>query len=76
VRADARLRRDVRLVGETLGWVLVEQEGERLYKEEERVRLLARDARSRGDPELHTRLAEEARALGLDDQTGVVARCT
>jgi phosphoenolpyruvate carboxylase len=76
VRADARLRRDVRLLGETLGRVLVEQEGERLFAEEERIRLLARDARRSGDPELHAGLAAEVRALGLDDQARVLRAFT
>ena len=45
---DAPLRANVRLLGEILGRVLTEQEGEELYRLEERVRLLARLGR-RGD---------------------------
>ena len=41
--ADAALRRDVRLLGDVLGRVLVEQEGQELLDEEERIRLLARE---------------------------------
>jgi phosphoenolpyruvate carboxylase len=44
--ADAPLRRDVRLLGDLLGRVLVEQEGEPLLADVERVRGLAREARS------------------------------
>jgi phosphoenolpyruvate carboxylase len=44
--ADAPLRRDVRLLGDLLGRVLVEQEGEDLLADVERVRALAREARA------------------------------
>ena len=47
--ADAPLRRDVRLLGTVLGTVLVEQEGVDVFEAEERIRLLARDARGTGD---------------------------
>src|ERR1700751_3926647 len=42
---DAPLRRDVRLLGDLLGRVLVEQEDETLLADVERVRRLAREAR-------------------------------
>src|SRR5690348_10232540 len=45
---DAPLRRDVRLLGDLLGRVLVEQEGEQLLADVERVRALAREARTGG----------------------------
>ena len=47
------LRRDIRLLGNTLGTILVEQEGQGLLDAVERIRLLARSAR-RGEkvPEL------------------------
>src|SRR5580765_6990789 len=44
----AQLGRNVRLLGETLGTVLVEQEGDWLLETVERVRLLARSARRSG----------------------------
>ena len=44
-RADAALRRDVRLLGDLLGRVLVEQEDETLLADVEHVRRLARGAR-------------------------------
>jgi phosphoenolpyruvate carboxylase len=44
--ADAPLRRDVRLLGDVLGRILVEQEGQELLEDEERIRLLAREARA------------------------------
>jgi phosphoenolpyruvate carboxylase len=48
---DAALRANVRLLGDLLGRVLVEQEGASFYELEERVRALARDARAgAGDP--------------------------
>ncbi|MCS7006367.1 MAG: phosphoenolpyruvate carboxylase [Thermoleophilia bacterium] len=62
-RGDAALRRDVRLLGETLGRVLVEQGGEALLADEERIRLLARDARATGDPVLRRELRRAVAAL-------------
>ena len=47
--ASAPLRRNVRLLGDLLGQVLVEQDGEELLADVERVRALAREAR-RGGP--------------------------
>src|SRR5436190_11315391 len=54
VPADQPVRRDVRLLGDLLGRVLVEQEDETLLADVEHVRALAREAR-RGAPrdELH-----------------------
>jgi phosphoenolpyruvate carboxylase len=59
VSADAPLRRDVRLLGDLLGRVLVEQESEELLVDVEHVRALAREARQ-GAPrdELRAAVAE------------------
>ena len=46
--ADLPLRRDVRLLGDLLGRVLVEQEGETLLADVEHVRALAREERQSG----------------------------
>jgi len=69
VSADARLRRDVRLLGDVLGRVLVEQEGQELLDAEERIRLLSRQARE-GTP--REELGEAVRGLELKQQTSVV----
>jgi phosphoenolpyruvate carboxylase len=67
--SDASLRRDVRLLGDLLGRVLVEQEDESLLEDVERVRALARAARA-GEPhdELHAAVAE----LPLERQANVL----
>jgi phosphoenolpyruvate carboxylase len=72
VSAEAPLRRDVRLLGDILGRVLVEQEGEELLAEEERIRLLSRDARARGDPAARAELAEAVRKLDLERKAQVL----
>ncbi|MGH3002320.1 MAG: phosphoenolpyruvate carboxylase, partial [Gaiellaceae bacterium] len=63
------LRRDVRMLGNLLGTVLVEQDGPRLLESVERVRLLARAARSRGAV---AELADAVASLALDEQTRVL----
>jgi len=68
--ADTALRANVRLLGDLLGRVLVEQEGEALLADEERIRALARDARAGG-----SRLALGEAVAGLDvDRQGAVLR--
>src|SRR2546422_1345074 len=66
---DAPLRRDVRLLGDILGRVLVEQEDEALLADVERVRALARAARdgATGDD-----LAAAVGALPLERQASVL----
>jgi phosphoenolpyruvate carboxylase len=66
---EASLRRDVRLLGEILGRVLVEQEGDALLATEERIRILARAARA-GAP--RDELRQAVRELDLDAQATVL----
>ena len=66
---DAPLRRDVRLLGDLLGRVLVEQEDESLLDDVERVRGLARAARG-GAP--HDDLAAAVGELPLERQASVL----
>jgi phosphoenolpyruvate carboxylase len=70
--ADAPLRRDVRHFGSVLGQVLVEQEGEELLDDVERIRLLARDARATGRATRRRELTEAVSALELDRQALVL----
>lgn len=70
--ADAPLRRDIRLLGDILGRALVEQEGEALLAEEERIRLLAREARARCRPASRAELREAVRRLDLERQAKVL----
>jgi phosphoenolpyruvate carboxylase len=66
---DAPLRRDVRLLGDLLGRVLVEQDGERLLEDVERVRALARRARAGAG---HEDLAAAVAELPLERQASVL----
>jgi phosphoenolpyruvate carboxylase len=66
---DAPLRANVRLLGEILGRVLTEQEGEDVLRLEERIRLLSRLGR-RGDPGASRALGETI--AGLDVRTQAV----
>ena len=69
---DDALRRDVRLVGDALGRVLVEQDGEELLADVERVRRLAREARASGSPADHAALAACVRSLDGERSTAVL----
>jgi phosphoenolpyruvate carboxylase len=71
--AEAPLRANVRLLGDILGRVLVEQEGERLLADVERIRLLSRDARA-GGPRTEVRRA--VGALPADRRTSVLRAFT
>jgi phosphoenolpyruvate carboxylase len=72
IRPDDALRRDVRLVGDALGRVLVEQVGEDLLADVERVRRLAREARNSGSAADQAALATCVRALGEERSTAVL----
>src|SRR5262245_30472260 len=69
--ADSALRANVRLLGDLLGTVLVEQEGEWLLEQEERVRALARTGRE-GDAEAAAELTAVVAALPLERQALVL----
>jgi phosphoenolpyruvate carboxylase len=69
--ADAPLRANVRLLGDLLGQVLVEQEGEWLLELEEQIRLLARDARD-GNSAAFGDLKATIGALSLERQALVL----
>jgi phosphoenolpyruvate carboxylase len=66
---DAPLRANVRLLGDVLGHVLVEQEGDELLVLEEQIRSLARDARETGD---RAELEQAIGALSLEQQAAVL----
>ena len=69
---DVPLRRDIRLLGDLLGLVLVEQEGEELLAEEERIRSLSREARERPSASARAELGEAVRGLDLERQAKVL----
>jgi phosphoenolpyruvate carboxylase len=70
--SDAPLRRDVRLLGDLLGRVMVEQEGEALLAREEEIRRVSRRARESGDPVVRAELARAVAELGLEQQTKIL----
>jgi len=70
--ADAPLRRDIRLLGNVLGHILVEQEGQELLDEEERIRLLARDARATGRASRREELRRTVAGLDPEHQALVL----
>jgi phosphoenolpyruvate carboxylase len=69
---EAALRRDVRLLGDVLGSVLVEQGGKGLLRDEERIRELSRRARASGSGAARSRLAAAVAALPLERQAEVL----
>ena len=73
--ADAPLRANVRLLGEILGTVIAEQEGEEILRLEERIRLLARLGR-RGDAGSSRALAETIAGLDVETQAVVLRAFT
>jgi phosphoenolpyruvate carboxylase len=75
VSHDALLRANVRLLGDILGTVLSEQEGEELFRLEERIRLLARLGRG-GDVGASRALAEAIARLDVETQAIVLRAFT
>ncbi len=70
--ADAPLRGDVRMLGNLLGRILVEQEGEELLDEVEHIRLLSRDARATGLQTHRDELTRTVAGLDLERQALVL----
>jgi phosphoenolpyruvate carboxylase len=70
--ADAPLRRDVRLLGNVLGRILVEQDGQELLDEEERIRILAREARATGGSARREELRRVVSSLSPERQALVL----
>ena len=60
---DEPLRRDINLLGRVLGEVIIEQEGEDLFKAEEEVRLLCKRLRFDYDPALDEKLRHKIEVL-------------
>src|ERR1051325_8155676 len=67
--ADTPLRRDVRMLGDLLGHVLVEQDGPSLLEDVEHIRALSRAARAGAS---HDDLAAAVAALPLERQANVL----
>jgi phosphoenolpyruvate carboxylase len=69
---DGPLRADVRMLGDWLGRVLVEQVGDDLLADVERIRALARRLRERGGEPERAGLGAAVRRLPLDRQAEVL----
>ena len=74
-RTDAALRANVRLLGDILGRVLIEQEGDELFELEERIRLLGRLGR-RGDDGSRRAMWELVAGLDVERQATVLRAFT
>jgi phosphoenolpyruvate carboxylase len=69
---DATLRDDIRFLGEVLGRVLAEQEGDEFLAVVERIRVLSREVRASGDSSRRTELEGVVRSLPLERQALVL----
>ena len=66
----------MRLLGDLLGRVMVEQDGEELLAQEEEIRQVSRRARETGQPASRVRLADAVAALDLERQTKILRAFT
>jgi phosphoenolpyruvate carboxylase len=73
---DVPLRRDVRLLGNLLGTVLVEQAGRALFDKEEEIRSLAKELRLGPSPEGEAAIARLTEALDLATATQIIRAFT
>src|ERR687897_567981 len=69
---DEPLRRDINLLGRVLGRILIEQEGEDLFKTEEEVRLLCKHLRFDYDPALDEQLRRRIDAMSVEELRRIV----
>ncbi len=70
------LHADIEYLGESLGRVLVEQEGKSFYELVESIRTLAQDLRSKYSAEREAKLAEKIQSLDLEKMTNVIRAFT
>ncbi len=71
-RSDEALQRDVKLLGNLLGKVLIEQEGEAFLELEEKIRLLCKEIRQKKSTERHAELIQLIDDIGFDDADNLV----
>ena len=69
---DAPLRRDINLLGRVLGRVLIEQEGQDLFKTEEEIRTLCKRLRFDYDSVLDARLRRRIDAMSVGELRRIV----
>lgn len=70
------LHADIEYLGESLGRVLVEQEGKAFYDLVESIRTLAQDLRDKYSAEREAKLAEKIQSLDLEKMTNVIRAFT
>lgn len=71
-RSDEALQRDVKLLGNLLGKVLIEQEGEAFLELEERIRLLCKEIRQSKSTERYAELIELIDKIRFDEADNLV----
>ncbi len=64
---DEPLRRDINLLGQLLGQVLIEQEGAELFDTEEEIRLLCKQLRFNYDPDKDQQLRQRVSGMGSEE---------
>ncbi len=63
----APLRRDIRLLGDLLGKVIIQEAGAGIFGREEELRALCKAMRASGSPEIEARVLEIMRQVSLDE---------
>ncbi|MGB3683181.1 MAG: phosphoenolpyruvate carboxylase [Rubrobacteraceae bacterium] len=69
---DEPLRRDINLLGQVLGQVLIEQEGQKLFGGEEEIRLQCKRLRFDFDPELDRHIKRRIEEMGVAELEKIV----
>lgn len=72
----APLRRDIRLLGDLLGRVIIQEAGAAVFGREEELRALCKAMRAGGGPEVEARVLEIVRSIGTDEAEPLIRAFT